>query len=107
MDYTPGYINNLCLWGQEPTLTLKYLTPHLPEYLDYFFNVSHFEFVTNGMYGASDIVDFIQTIDSNLKHSGNIAIQFSYDGKEQTALSRKGDSETIFNTVKSVITGLN
>ena len=59
------------------------------------------------MYGASDIVDFIQTIDSNLKHSGNIAIQFSYDGKEQTALSRKGDSETIFNTVKSVIIGLN
>ena len=107
MNYTPGYINTLCLWGQEPTLTLKYLTPHLPEYLDYFFNVNHFEFVTNGMYGASDIVDFIQTIDLNLKHSGNIAIQFSYDGKEQTALSRKGDSETIFNTVKSVITGLN
>ena len=47
------------LWGQEPTLTLHLLTDHLEDWFNYFPNINHIDYSTNGMDFPERTVNFI------------------------------------------------
>jgi len=55
-------------WGQEPTLTLNYLTDNLEDWLKAFPNWNKTMFSTNGMAFGNKIVDFIFKLDNSIDH---------------------------------------
>ena len=104
---SPSRIEVIQIWGQEPTLTLNHLTDNLSDWLNVFTKANRFMFSTNGMNFTNKILDFIKTLDDNLKHRGKFELQISFDGIDQTDNLRKASSELILSNTKYLINKLN
>lgn len=107
LDQNLNGVRLLSLWGQEPTLTLKYLTPNIKDWLSTFPNISIIFFSTNAMDNILSIYDFITEIDKHITHDGEVKIQFSYDGSESTNNIRNASDTTILKNISLLITELN
>lgn len=103
IEQSPGDIEQLSLWGQEPTLTLHYITANMEDWLNIFPNCKGIMFVTNGMGYGDRIVDFLFAVDKYAKNPIKVEIQFSFDGEESTDNIRNADSQKIYNTITYVI----
>ena len=103
----PITITDIAFWGQEPTLTLQYITENLEQWVDLFPNWRNTMFSTNGMANGEKIVDFVKKLDSVLKHNFSLEVQISYDGNESTQDIRKADSDKILNTASYILKELN
>ena len=102
-----GAIQNIQLWGQEPTLTLQHLTNHLEDWLIAFPSWNSMFFSTNGVAFYDRLVQFVLTLDQNIDHLFNLSIQFSYDGDYGTNKFRKANTVAIINNIKNFILNLN
>lgn len=107
LHQSPGLIEQIDLWGQEPTLTLPYLTDHIDEWLTAFPNWHKTFFSSNGIAFGESILDFILALDVNLNRNFELSIQFSYDGDISNTAIRKADSIAIEQTVYKLILALN
>lgn len=107
LGQSPTQIRQISLWGQEPTLTLHYLTEHLDDWMDNFSNVEGLMFSTNGMAYGERIVDFVKKMDEVVSRPFSINIQFSFDGEESTDNIRNADTQKIFNTISYILNELN
>ena len=95
LDLDPKEIRNFSFWGQEPTLTLEYFTQNLQDWFTAFPKLFRFEFSTNGMAKAKEIVEFIAALEKYGKERISLSVQFSYDGEYSTNNIRKASSEII------------
>lgn len=95
------------LWGQEPTLTLHLLTDHLEDWFNYFPNINHIDYSTNGMDFPERTVNFIKKVDELANNELALEVQFSYDGTYSTNNIRNANNEKIFETASTVIKELN
>lgn len=108
LDQSTAQIQNMAFWGQEPTLTLHYITEHLDEWFEYFPNWDEVMFSTNTVGFMDRIYDFIVGVDSKCKVPVfNMNIQLSYDGDYGTDNLRKGSSSSIHDNVRYLIEKLN
>lgn len=107
LNQSQSSIKSLALWGQEPTLTLHYLTEHLDEWCETFPNIQFVTFVTNGAAFPERIINFIKTLDKNIKQKSKFQLQFSYDGEYSNTKYRGVSSETIQNNIKRILSELN
>lgn len=108
LEISPNKITNMSFWGQEPTLTLKYLNPNLEKILPFFPKLDNFQICSNGMGFVEDLINFIKNIDQNLQpDSGYINLQFSYDGLYSNEHFRHANSETIRKNIETFVIALN
>lgn len=108
----PKQINSFDLWGQEPTLTLDAINLMLPDLFNFFPNINRSLFSTNMVQYPERILEFIQTVDNLCKNrlkkeKFNLAVQFSYDGYENTKKNRGIEPEIILNNIEFFIKSLN
>ena len=104
---SPITIWDLAFWGQEPTLTLNYITDNLEDWVEVFPNWKKTMFSTNGVANGEKIVNFIKRLEDLMSHDFFLDLQVSYDGDESTENLRKANSEKIINTVKFILNELN
>lgn len=76
----PKEIKTFEIWGQEPTLCLKYLNPVWKDWYDYFSDIDTIGFSTNGIANIEELADFFRIVDQHAYKPINMKIQFSYDG---------------------------
>lgn len=108
LDLDRYLIEYFTFWGQEPTLTLHLITEHLDDWFKFFPNIKHIDFSTNGMDFPERIVDFVKRVDElTTQDDFELEIQFSYDGNYSTNNIRNANNERIFQTISTVIDGLN
>ena len=107
MDVPYSKIVKIELWGQEPTLTLPYLTEHLEDWFNTFPNVNFMMFSTNGMAYPERIIDFLVKLDKSVHIKTRMFIQFSYDGDTSTNEIRGANDQVIYNNLNKIITNLN
>lgn len=102
-------LNITCLnmWGQEPTLTLPYLTEHLEDWFLKFPNINFIEFSTNGGTDPNILYNFITKVDNIINHGCRIHIQISYDGEWSCLHQRLIKPELIKNNIKTLLGKLN
>lgn len=100
-------IKNISFWGQEPTLTLNYITEHWSDWDETFPNLTNLFFSTNAMSYMDRIYDFLIAVDKQSDHPIKINIQFSYDGDESTDNLREANSSQIFQNISSLLEKLN
>lgn len=94
LGYDLNDIHGLSLWGQEPTLTLPFLTLHITDWINELPNWDSLFFSTNGGTNPQILYDFILALDKNITHPFNLTIQFSYDG-EWSCLNKRGINPNI------------
>ena len=87
-------IENLELWGQEPTLTLKEFNIFFPQLYELCPNIQKLLFSTNGVANVVEIINLIKIINNITNKKFILNLQFSFDGYEQT-LSHRGISPNI------------
>ena len=87
-------IENLELWGQEPTLTLKEFNIFFPQLYELCPNIQKLLFSTNGVANIVEIINLIKIINNITNKKFILNLQFSFDGYEQT-LSHRGISPNI------------
>lgn len=108
LDLDRYIIDNFGFWGQEPTLTLHLITEHLDDWFKFFPNIRNIDFSTNGMDFPERIIAFAKRVDElTTQDDVNLSIQFSYDGAYSTNNIRNANNERIFQTISTVIEGLN
>lgn len=107
LDQSPANISHIALWGQEPTLTLEYLTANIDQWIKAFPHWGGCMFSTNGIANGDKIFDFIKTLDLALDHELKMEIQFSFDGEESTSNIRNANSLAIYNTIRKLLLDLN
>lgn len=108
LNQSTQQISSLAFWGQEPTLTLNYITEDLDRWFEYFPRWQYSMFSTNTIAHMDKILDFIKTVDEKCKvEEFFMNIQFSYDGDYATDNLRKGSSSTIHDNIKWLIEQLN
>ena len=73
----PSQINNLDLWGQEPTLTLNEFSIMFQELYKYCPNINNLFFSTNGVGFIDSIISFIKTIDLIVKYNFQLNYQLN------------------------------
>ena len=73
----PYQIEGVEFWGQEPTLTLPYISEHWNEWMDVFPNIQYCFFSTNGIADSDIIYDFLMAVDEHSIHPFKIGIQIS------------------------------
>ena len=104
-------ITTIELWGQEPTLTLDEFSTQIPRLLDWAINAKRSFFSTNGVAYPERIINYINIINNYLKdHKNrkfNAAIQFSFDGFDETLEKRGVEPQEIIDNIKTVITTVN
>jgi len=100
-------LETIALWGTEPTLTLEYLTPRIPELLKEFPKLSTISFSTNFWTDPQSIRDLITTLRNSLGEGRRFEVKFqiSLDGPEEvTDLNRqKGATERITKNFKGFV----
>jgi len=94
----------LGLWGQEPTLTLQYVTKLLPDLFDYLPNINSIDLSTNGTGKPEDIVDFIAAINTYHHKDIELFIQWSYDGMDKY---RGISAAAVIRNIKAVLKLIN
>lgn len=92
-------IQRIDFWGQEPTLTLNYVTDNFAEWKKVFPNVKTYMFSTNGVGNIDRILDFIDALDNTYDDHVNLHLQFSYDGIESNQECRGLDSNRVKNNI--------
>lgn len=107
LNQSPAKIKMFSLWGQEPTLTIQYLTEHWEDWQKAFPNIEKIFFSTNGMAYGERIVDFVKAVDKFATKNIGIQIQFSYDGEFSTNNIRNASSIQIKENARKVIEALN
>ena len=90
----PKEIDQLSLWGAEPTLNSNEGYEFLEECFDYFINANTLFFSTNGILGLQGIIPFIEFI-KNYKRDLSLRIQISIDGPEWINETNRGKGSTI------------
>ncbi len=103
LNQSSAQITNLAFWGQEPTLTLQFITKNIHQWKEVFPCWDTLFFSTNGMAHTLDIFDFLVALDTTYSHPMQISIQFSYDGDESTNNIRNGDAGVIYNNIANLI----
>ena len=103
----PNDVRQIQLWGQEPTLTLDAFTEQFPKFYDYFPNLNHSFFSTNGVAYPERLVDYCKKVNDTVTRFFDVKFQFSYDGYKYTKESRGIDPDIIIDNFKKVITELN
>lgn len=106
LHQAPSNITDIALWGQEPTLTIQYLTDHITDWLNSFPYWKRLMFSTNGMEYGERIIDLFQAIDNNINYDFFFDIQCSFDGNEGTDKLRKANSEQIFKNLSNIFNKL-
>ena len=96
----PNQIIQLELCGQEPTITLQYITKMLPEIFNYFPNLNSINLSTNETDNPEEIVDFISVVNQYHTNSFELFIQWSYDEMDKYKNIIVGN---IIRNIKSVI----
>lgn len=107
LHQSTAQIRNIAFWGQEPTLTLQYITENWKNWADIFPNLSNIFFSTNAMDYMDRIYEFLIAVDTYATHPIQINIQFSYDGDESTNNIREANSSKIFQNIKYLLEKLN
>lgn len=108
IDQSTSQISNMAFWGQEPTLTLQYITEHIEEWFTYFPNWEEVMFSTNTISHMDRIYDFAMALDKHCKvPTFNLNLQCSYDGDYSTNNLRKGSASTIHDNIKWLIEKFN
>ena len=108
LNQSTQQITNIAFWGQEPTLTLNYITDDLSRWFEYFPNWKYSFFSTNTIAHMDRILDFIKAMDEKCKvDEFFMSIQFSYDGDYSTNNLRKGSSSAIHDNIQWLIQELN
>lgn len=107
IEQSPGEIKMLSFWGQEPTLTLHYITEHIEDWIHTFPNCHGIMFVSNGVAYGNRIVDFLIALDKALNYEFKVEIQLSFDGTESTDNIRNADSKKIYDNISYILSELN
>ena len=107
MGQSPLTIESIAFWGQEPTLTLQYITEHFEDWYDLFPNWKHCGFSTNTVAHLDRIIDFFEKIDSVVTQRFDFQIQFSYDGDYATDNLRGVSSSIIHDNLVQFFNRLN
>lgn len=106
-DQDYGIVKEIHLWGQEPTTTLSYLTEHLEDWLNTYYNCSRIFFSTN-MGNKPDILfNFIKTLDNVVNKPFDLSIQISYDGAYSCQNQRNINPEIIKQNYFELIDKIN
>ena len=100
-------IDHLEFWGQEPTLSMPYLTEKIEDWLDALYAVDSIFFSTNGMSDSDIIYNFIVKIDEVAKKPFRLSFQLSYDGEYGENNIRGGNSQFILENFKKLFQKLN
>ncbi|MHA1286145.1 MAG: hypothetical protein ACTSPB_01955 [Candidatus Thorarchaeota archaeon] len=100
-------LETLGLWGAEPTLTLRYIEPHLSNLFSRFPKLKVISFSTNLMTPPELLLDFIKALSKQRKCK--LKVQISLDGPDFiTDVNRvKGASKKIPEHFNQLILGLN
>ena len=107
LNQSPAKIRMLSLWGQEPTLTLHYLTEHWEDWYRAFPNLEKIYFSTNGMAFGERIFDFAKKIDQTATKQIELQVEVSYDGDFGTNNVRNANGDQIHNNVWNLVKQLN
>lgn len=100
-------VESIAFWGQEPTLTLHFITEHLAEWFELFPNWRGTSFSTNGIAYPERLYDFVVGLDKIVDHDFQLNIQFSYDGTYSTESLRKTSGQIIHDNAAAFINKLN
>ena len=100
-------IRKIELWGQEPTLTIQFLTKHLQDWYNTFPCWNDIFFSTNTMEYPDRIVDFLLKLDECATHDMNVRLQFSYDGEYSTNNIRGANDQKIYDNLCYIIDHVN
>ena len=103
----PSSIETIELWGQEPTITLPYLSKHWDKWAEAFPNLQTVFFSTNGMDNTDAIIFFAEQINKYADHPISYNVQISYDGKYGTDNVRGANSEKIKANAISLVENFN
>ena len=90
-------IERVEFWGQEPTLTLPYVTENWNYWVSTFPGLKYVFFSTNGMTDSDSIYDFLIKVDQEAINPIYAEVQISYDGIYGEEKIRGGDSNFILN----------
>lgn len=88
-------IERIEFWGQEPTLTLPYVTENWDYWMKTFPSLRYVFFSTNGMTNSDIIYDFLIKLDEEAVNPIHAEVQISYDGIYGEEEVRGGDSNFI------------
>lgn len=103
----PNKVEFFQFWGQEPTTTLDVLADQFPRLYNFFPNVKHSFFSTNGVNWYDRILHYIEVVEKTVTHPFTIEIQISYDGGYSNEQLRGIKSEIIENNIFNLMSGLN
>ena len=107
LELNPQQINSIELWGQEPTLTIKEFGQLFPFLYEYFSNLNHLLFSTNGVGFIDNSIEFVKILSKTVTQNFLFNIQFSYDGEFATLKNRGISSDIIINNITKYIKELN
>lgn len=107
LNQSPLNIDSIAFWGQEPTLTLQYITEHFEEWYALFPNWRLCTFSTNTVAHLDRIIDFFEKIDATVTNRFDLSIQFSYDGDYGTDNLRGASSSKIHDNLVEFFNKLN
>ena len=96
-------IKEIGFWGQEPTLTIKYFTQNIKDWLTAFPSLYRISFSTNGMDFGEDLFEFLKGIDENTNKPFEVRIQVSYDGEYSTNNIRNANNTQIVNNLLKML----
>ena len=96
-------IKEIGFWGQEPTLTIKYFTQNIKDWLTAFPSLYRISFSTNGMDFGEDLFEFLKGIDENTNKPFEVRIQVSYDGEYSTNNIRNANNIQIVNNLLKML----
>lgn len=104
-DYS--VVQEINLWGQEPTLTLPYFGQNIKDWLDTYYNWHILFLSTNMGTDPKLLLNFIKDLDNALTHKFHLIIQISYDGEYSCLHERGIDTKIIKSHYLSLISELN
>lgn len=107
LHQSPSQINGLQIWGQEPSMVIKYLTENIDDWLNAFPKLTTFMFSTNGMDYGEDVANFAIELDKHTSKFMSFELQLSYDGYFGQDSVRKGASDKILENVRVMAKKLN
>lgn len=107
LNQSSSTIEQIAFWGQEPTLTLNYVTKDLDHWFEVFPNWRGLMFSTNGVANSDCIIDLVKKIDLLTKHEFEFEVQLSYDGDESTSEMREVNVNNLYNNLIHLVTETN
>lgn len=103
----PNNIKRICLWGQEPTITLNEFATQVPDILKWLKNSNELFFSTNGVAYIDRIINLIQIINNCIDRRFKLVIQFSLDSFLYNEEQRGINPEIIIKNIHQLLNELN